>query len=78
VSSAMTAQQANAPPRGGAGNRLLVPVPGLDVARAWQVGRVLFHPAGAARELIDAMRRSRRGLIAVSLRSAIPRSLTSA
>jgi hypothetical protein len=51
----MTAQQANAAPRGGAGNRLLLPVPGLDVAGTWQVGPVLFHPPGAARELIDPM-----------------------
>jgi hypothetical protein len=57
----MTAQQANAArPRGDAGNRLLLPVPGLDVADTWQVGPVLLHPAGAARELIDAMPREHR------------------
>jgi hypothetical protein len=53
----MTAQHANDALCGGAGNRLLLPVPGLDVVGTWQVGPVLFHPAGAARELIDAMPR---------------------
>jgi hypothetical protein len=61
VSRVMTAQQTNTGPRGDAGNRLIVPVPSLDVAGIWQVGPVLFHPAGAARELIDAMPREHQG-----------------
>ena len=56
----MTAQQASDAPREGAGNRLLLPVPGLEVAGTWQVGPVLFHPAGAARELIDSIPREHR------------------
>jgi hypothetical protein len=34
----------------------LLPVIGLNIARPWQVGRVLFHPAGAAVGLIEAAR----------------------
>ena len=57
----MTAQQANTAPRGSAGNRLLLPVPGLDLDGAWQVGPVLFHPVlSIARGLIDAMPRDPR------------------
>jgi hypothetical protein len=39
------------------GSRVLLPVPGLGVPHAWHVGPVRFLPAGAARELIDAMPR---------------------
>jgi hypothetical protein len=35
---------------------ILLPVIGLNVSRPWEVGRVLFHPAGAAAELIEAAR----------------------
>jgi hypothetical protein len=35
---------------------ILLPVIGLNVSRPWQVGRVLFHPAGAAAGLIEAAR----------------------
>jgi len=41
----------------GSGSRVLLPVPGLGVPHAWQVGPVRFLPAGAARELIEAMPR---------------------
>jgi hypothetical protein len=34
--------------------RLLLPVPGLSLDRAWDVGQVRFHPAGAAAGLIKA------------------------
>jgi hypothetical protein len=40
------------PPR--ASSRVLLPVPGLTVAGAWQVGPVRFLPAGAAREQVAA------------------------
>jgi hypothetical protein len=82
----MTTQPSSAAPRGDAGDRLLLPVPGLDVATTWQVGPVLFHPVGTALELIDAMptehrrptsRPSRRGLMTVSPRSVPPQSLRS-
>jgi hypothetical protein len=33
---------------------ILIPVIGLNLSRPWQVGRVLFHPAGAAAGLIEA------------------------
>lgn len=56
----MTAQQTNRAPNAGAGQRLLLPVPGLDIANAWQVGVVLFHPAGTARELVDTMLQGNR------------------
>jgi hypothetical protein len=55
VNSPVTIQQPGAVPRGDAGTRVLLPVPGLDVASTWHVGPVIFHPAGAARELIDAI-----------------------
>ena len=35
---------------------ILLPVIGLNVSRPWEVGRVLFHPAGAAAGLIEAAR----------------------
>jgi hypothetical protein len=34
--------------------RILLPVVGLNFTRPWDVGRVRFHPAGAALELIEA------------------------
>jgi hypothetical protein len=36
------------------GSRLIVPVPNLEVSRVWEVGRVRFHPAGSAAELVMA------------------------
>jgi hypothetical protein len=35
---------------------ILLPVIELNIARPWQVGRVLFHPAGAAGGMIEAAR----------------------
>jgi hypothetical protein len=35
---------------------ILLPVVGLNVSQPWEVGRVLFHPAGAAAGLIEAAR----------------------
>jgi hypothetical protein len=35
---------------------LLLPVVGLNLSRPWEVGRVRFHPAGAAAGLIEAAR----------------------
>jgi hypothetical protein len=40
----------------GMSETLLLPVPGLNVSQPWDVGRVRFHPAGAAAELIEAAR----------------------
>jgi hypothetical protein len=37
-------------------SRFLLPVPGLGLSRAWEVGTVRFHPAGAAAGLIDQAR----------------------
>lgn len=53
----MTDQQNDGALPAGSGSRMFLPVPGLGVAGVWRVGPVLFHPAGAARELIDAMPR---------------------
>ncbi len=36
--------------------RILLPVVGLNITRPWDVGRVRFHPAGAAPGLIEAAR----------------------
>ena len=36
--------------------RILLPVVGLNFTRPWDVGRVRFHPAGAALALIEAAR----------------------
>ena len=36
--------------------RILLPVVGLNFTRPWDVGRVRFHPAGAAPALIEAAR----------------------
>lgn len=47
-------QQSDRPLSAGSGSRLLLPVPGLGIASTWQVGPVLFHPAGAARERVEA------------------------
>ena len=49
----MTAQQSETAPR--AANRVLLPVPGLDVPGIWQVGPVTFHPATDARVLAEAI-----------------------
>ena len=49
----MTAQQSETAPR--AANRVLLPVPGLDVPGIWQVGPVTFHPAADARILAEAI-----------------------
>ena len=49
----MTAQQSETAPR--AANRVLLPVPGLDVLSIWQVGPVTFHPAADARVLAEAI-----------------------
>jgi len=49
----MTAQQSETAPR--AANRVLLPVPGLDVRGIWQVGPVTFHPAADGRILAEAM-----------------------
>ena len=49
----MTAQQSETAPR--AANRVLLPVPGLDVPGIWQVGPVTFHPAADARVLAEAI-----------------------
>ena len=42
-------------------SRVLVPVPGLNVACVWQVGPVRFLPAGAASGLVPAMARPAAG-----------------
>jgi hypothetical protein len=57
----MTDQQNDTALSAGLGPRLLLPVPGLKVGSAWQVGPVLFHPAGGARRLIDTMPPTPRG-----------------
>jgi Apea-like HEPN len=41
-------------------SRLLLPVPGLEVSRTWDVGRVRVHPAGSAAELVEQARRGTR------------------
>src|ERR1700676_4555634 len=53
VSNAMTAQQSETAPR--AANRVLLPVPGLDIPSIWQVGPVTFHPAADTRVLAEAI-----------------------
>ena len=41
-------------------SRLLLPVPGLEVSRTWDVGLVRVHPAGSAAELVEEARRGAR------------------
>lgn len=44
---------------------ILLPVIGLNVSRPWEVGRVLFHPAGAAAGLIEAARAGSQNDVAI-------------
>ena len=39
---------------------MLLPVPGLEVSRTWNVGLVRVHPAGSAAELVEEARRDTR------------------
>jgi hypothetical protein len=41
-------------------SRLLLPVPGLEVSRTWDVGLIRIHPAGCAEELVEEARRGTR------------------